>query len=293
MFTKPKGFTNKFYIYCSEYVLSRCDLKNEAKSLIESGKIKNKDQLYIHMGLITNFLLNTIDDQVITNVSRKDLQKVSTTKMYRTCIDILKKHKLLFICGSSQKESYLKGAYSKGYKFNFNMSHLASDKPLRIEVKDHRLKKKVIDRIDLLQINRSMIEKFTKRKALVNMYSKKARLRKPKLIDIFNNNGIYDNSLECEIYAPLSGIKKRENNFKMYLLKKIQATTPFIVKFSDISKISISQISKLTTYLYEFWMEHREIRWANHLIRNDINELIREYGVSDIDTDIAFIARKT
>lgn len=282
MFEIPSNFKNNFYIYTSKTIFEECNLKQEYKELKKEGKVRNYNQLATHMALIINYLSYKLNDKHIKNIHRKKLQEVSSSALYRTCINILKKHKLLFICSRNGKESYVTGSYSKGYKFNITEYRLRNDSPIKIKVKDHRIVKKVISRVDELQIPKNLRDFFTQEEVEQNIYRPKVRKNKPNLKDIFKNVQIISKTISCNIYSLSQTITNKEKSKKHWLLHKIRTETPFELCFRDLKETPIRMVSQLYHELVGVYgsITGQKNRFLHQYVRENRYEMTGYYELS-------------
>lgn len=286
----PSNFKNDFFIYTSKIILERCNLKKEYKELKKRGKVQNYKQLYTHMALIINFLSHNINNQNITNIKRRYLQRASSSVMYRTCIDILKKYKILFICSRDGKESYMKGEFAKGYKFNITEYGLHGDKPVKIKIKDPRIIKKVIKRVDYLQIPRHLSDFFIKEEVEQNVYKHKVKKRKVTIRDIYNNDQIVDRTLKCKIYSSRKTVKNKIKSKKHWLVHKIQKETPFRFMFKDLEDTPMYKIYQLYEELVkEFSSMKKDVGLLlNTFTRKSRHELESYYELAYFNYDALY-----
>jgi hypothetical protein len=283
MFKKPKNYTNKISIYTSKFILDRCDLKNEWKRLKNEGRLKDCHTFVVfrmHMGLIINFLTYSINDSYITGINRKKLQQVSTSELYRPCIEILKKHKIIFICGKDvDHESYEVGKYSKSYKFNLKMYQLTNDTYVKIDIVGTKMKKKVSLRIADLQVSKHLLHLFGKKEFKFN-YVVQTPIKNISngikgIRDIFFNETLYDKAESVVMFHPQSALDGKERSNKWFIIRRIKEVTGYSAYVNDMYMISIKQLQELRRKLGD--IGKNAIRFAN-----EKDNIMKEYGLNTL-----------
>jgi hypothetical protein len=253
----PKNYTKDLYVYTSQIIFDRCNIEEEYKILNESGRNKyniSLDNLKLNMALMINFLTTTITDHSLTNVPRGDLIHVTNGKIYRICIDILKKNKVLFVCSKNGRETYRVGHFTKGYKFNVSCFKLEYDTPLQIKVSDHRIIKKVLQFVDILQVSEHLKELFGKYKSMVDPHRSNVFVKKPKTLkQTFTNDRIIRKCVTACVYMYNEVIKKEEKRKTTYLCHLLSIKTAFRINKRYLYRFSYTDINKLINNMIRMW----------------------------------------
>lgn len=151
---KPKDYQTGIDIYCPKELIDGLNLKSELKGINSkcSRKIKY-DVLKTQMILLLNYLSHHIPlnhYKETKDIHTDSLKEVTSTRLYRYLIEILKKNKILYIKTIDGVETYYVDRYSKSYRWNKSHTQMKSMKIFyKHKVTDYRLIKKITDRTDL------------------------------------------------------------------------------------------------------------------------------------------------
>lgn len=256
----PSNYSSELFVYTSRIIFEKCDVNREYVRLLEAGKLDNDtslDTFRLNMALMINYLTHNINENTITNLSRDKFIKTSNTKLYRVCIDVLKKGKILFICSHKGVESYRVDCYSKGYKFNITQYGLSGDTPVKIKVNDHRVIKKVIKNVNQLQVSKHLIEHFTKFNTVLNPYKSNSFMKKAKsMAQHFKNALCLKKCMNVAIYIHEKVAKKKDNVKKNYMIHLLSKSTAYFINRKYMNVLSSSQIRDLKNKLSHEWANY-------------------------------------
>jgi len=157
MSLKSDNFHGLLHLYAPKEIMDSIDWGKEVKELNKEQRIFRTvrvDTLKTNFILMLNFLSHTINDchNPCVGISREKLSKACSSKYYRIVIDILKKHKYLYVLTVDDKETYCVKVFSKSYRWNKSKNQFNTMVDIyKHPVRDTRVINKVLDNIELYQ----------------------------------------------------------------------------------------------------------------------------------------------
>lgn len=266
MLKEPKQVDNGIFLYCPQEIVDLIDFRGEANKINKSGRISRKiktDTLKTNTLLIINYLSNHIATKGETYMkpihSNRDFRNVCNSKYYRICIEILKKHKLIFVRTRYGKETYRVGQISKQYRWNKSAEELYDMKTIhKHKVTDYRFVKKVMDRCDELQCFKYLKPELVKMTRKCRVYKKKPVKSLNPIKTIDNWIKYYHSYVEGEIYVTKGKQTLIENQFKYGYQRLIYDRIGHIIDPRMYRGLGLEKIREIIDDIYGYFRRQPE-----------------------------------
>jgi len=277
----PKYNQDHLTLYCSKKLLKHLDLKKECKLLNKEKRICRNityNTLLVNMVLIVNYLSHIIPERNNSgtqNINTKSLKKVSNNKMYRVCIDILKKKKILYIKTIwDGNESYRVGEYSKAYRWNITHRWFEDDELEKIKVKDIRNIRKICKQIDILQCIKWLKNHTDKKVISIRGNSNNLKYKTPKNnIERQINHSWWVNAHNLNIFIHKGLTRMYENRSKYGLRMKILNVLKLNIDWRLYKRLSFHKLAELYDNIIE---------WSGIKSDRDYRDMCPQYILSCI-----------
>jgi len=215
--------------------------------------------------MMINFLSNNITcrgergEYMATINSLKGLRSVCNSKYYRICIEILQKHKLLYVRTRHGKETYMAGERSKQYRWNKTEKELMGMQTVyKHKVTDHRYVKKIMERHEELQCFKYLKDSLVKTNRKCRIYKKKPEKGKTLVETVENWNKYYHGYVEGEIYVTKGKMDLIKNQFKYGYQRLIYNRIGKIINPRLYRRLSLDKVREILADLYGYYRRQPE-----------------------------------
>lgn len=256
---KPKNFDDGVFLYYPKALVDKIDFVGEARKMNKSERITRKinaETLKMNYILLLNFFSHEIktfsdDKQRHTHISLKKIRQYCCDKYYRICIELMKKHKVLYVKVWNGRETYKVGEYSKAYRWN-TTEYWIKDMSSEIgsfKVTEYRNKQKILDNLEILQCFSYCKPFMEKQKRKVSKFKKPKGFNKGGrgLMAWFKDSKFVRKWSEHDVYVDQKRMKSITHRKKYGLQRHFCKTFGVTIRLDMLGRLSLTHMKELAS----------------------------------------------